>query len=103
MTDTLIPANADFARTDAKDRVPVIPFLPTKQVYLVTCIDPRVDPAALFRLDLGDAVVARNVGGRITPAVLEDLDWINYLHATKTPDEPWYELGSCTTPTAARA
>lgn len=90
--DTLIAANATFATTGAKDTVPAIPFLPTKQVYLFTCIDPRVDPAALFQLDLGDAIVARNVGGRVTDAVLEDLDWINYLHRTLTPDEGWYEL-----------
>jgi carbonic anhydrase len=62
------------------------------QLYLLTCIDPRVDPAALFQLDLGDAIVARDVGGRVTDAVLEDLDWINYLHTTKTPDADWYEL-----------
>jgi carbonic anhydrase len=88
----LISANASFAQTDAKDKAPAIPFLPNRQVYLVTCIDPRVDPAALFALELGDAIVARNVGGRVTRAVLEDLDWINYLHATKTPDAGWYEL-----------
>ena len=28
----------------------------------------------------------------MTRAVLEDLDWINYLHAAKTPDADWYEL-----------
>ncbi len=90
--DELIDNNIGFAATDAKDRVPAIPFLPTKQVYLITCIDPRVDPAALLGLRLGDAIVARNVGGRVTDSVLADLAWISYLHEVKTPDAPWFEL-----------
>jgi carbonic anhydrase len=90
--DELVANNARFATTDAKDQVPAIPFLPTKQVYLITCIDPRVDPAALLGLRLGDAIVARNVGGRVTDSVLADLAWISYLHEVKTPDAPWFEL-----------
>jgi carbonic anhydrase len=72
--------------------VPAIPFIPNKQVYILTCIDPRVDPAQLFGLELGDAIVARTVGGRVTPAVLQDLAWISYLHETKTPDADWFEF-----------
>ena len=90
--DELIANNARFAATDAKDRVPAIPFLPNKQVYLITCIDPRVDPAALLGLSLGDAIVARNVGGRVTDSVLADLAWISYLHEVKTPDATWFEV-----------
>jgi carbonic anhydrase len=90
--DALIRANAAFATTDAKDRVPAIPFLPHQQLYVITCIDPRVDPAYLFGLDLGDAIVARTVGGRVTPAVLQDLAWIAYLHEQKTPDADWFDV-----------
>ena len=36
----LLRSNADFARTGAKDRVPEVPFIPNKQVYILTCIDP---------------------------------------------------------------
>ena len=90
--DELLERNASFARTGAKDRVPSIPFLPNRQVYILTCIDPRVDPAQLFGLELGDAIVARTVGGRVTPAVLQDLAWISYLHETKTPDAGWFEF-----------
>src|ERR1700744_2573588 len=90
--DELLERNASFARTGAKDRVPAIPFLPNRQVYILTCIDPRVDPAQLFGLELGDAIVARTVGGRVTPAVLQDLAWISYLHETKTPDAGWFEF-----------
>ena len=90
--DELLRRNQAFATTGAKDRVPAIPFLPNRQVYILTCIDPRVDPAQLFGLDLGDAIVARTVGGRVTPAVLQDLAWISYLHETKTPDAEWFEF-----------
>jgi carbonic anhydrase len=90
--DELLRRNEAFARTGAKDRVPAIPFLPNQQVYILTCIDPRVDPVQLFGLDLGDAIVARTVGGRVTPAVLQDLAWISYLHETKTPDADWFEF-----------
>lgn len=84
--------NATFASTDAKTNVPQIPFIPNRQLYVVACIDPRVDPTNILGLDLGDAIVARNVGGRITPSVLQDLAWISYLHEVKTPGADWFEL-----------
>ena len=64
---TYIERNAQFAATDAKDHVPEIPFIPSKQLYLITCIDPRVEPAAIVGSQLGEAIVARNIGGRVTP------------------------------------
>src|ERR1700733_15027483 len=90
--DDLLRNNARFAATDAKERVPAIPFVPNKQVYILTCIDPRVDPAQVFGLELGDAIVARTVGGRVTAAMIQDLAWISYLHETKTPDADWFEV-----------
>jgi carbonic anhydrase len=90
--DELLRNNTRFAATDVKNRQPPIPFVPHKQAYILTCVDPRVDPAQVFGLELGDAIVARNVGGRVTPAVLEDLAWISHLHETKTPDAEWFEL-----------
>jgi carbonic anhydrase len=90
--DELLRNNARFAATDVKDHQPAIPFLPHRQAYILTCIDPRVDPAQVFGLDLGDAIVARTVGGRATPAVLQDLAWISYLHEVKTPDADWFEF-----------
>jgi carbonic anhydrase len=90
--EDLMERNRQFANTDAKDKVPAIPFVPNGQLYIITCIDPRVDPAAVLGLDLGDAIVARNVGGRITAAVLQDLAWISYLHEVKTPDADWFDV-----------
>ncbi|GGU46836.1 carbonic anhydrase [Streptomyces violascens] len=84
--------NKAFAATDAKDNVPAIPFIPFKQLYLITCVDPRVEPAAVLGTRLGEAIVARNIGGRVTPAVIKDLAWIVYLHENKTPDADWFEI-----------
>ncbi len=80
--------------TETADRahLPRIPFIPNKQVYVLTCIDPRVDPADILGLTLGDAIVARTVGGRANQAFLDDLAWISYLHETKTPDADWFEI-----------
>jgi len=52
---------------------------------LLTCVDARVDPAHLFGLALGDAVVIRNAGGRITPAVIGDLGILGVLAAAVSP------------------
>jgi carbonic anhydrase len=89
---SFLARNQAFAVTDAKDDVPDIPFIPFKQVYLITCIDPRVEPAAVLGAALGEAIVARNVGGRVTPAVIKDLAWIVHLHENKTPDAEWFEI-----------
>ena len=89
---TYIERNARFAATDAKDHVPEIPFIPSKQLYLITCIDPRVDPAATVGSELGEAIVARNVGGRVTPPLVKDLLWILHLHENLTPDADWFEI-----------
>jgi carbonic anhydrase len=89
---TYIERNEQFAATDAKNHVPQIPFIPSKQLYLITCIDPRVEPAAIVGSDLGEAIVARNVGGRVTPALIKDLAWILHLHENLTPDADWFEI-----------
>jgi carbonic anhydrase len=87
-----IERNEKFAATGAKAGVPKIPFIPNKQLYLITCIDPRVEPAAIVGSELGEAIVARNVGGRVTPAVVKDLAWILHLHENLTPDAEWFEI-----------
>jgi carbonic anhydrase len=89
---TYIERNDRFAATDAKDHVPEIPFIPSKQLYLITCIDPRVEPAAIVGSELGEAIVARNVGGRATQPLIKDLLWILHLHENLTPDADWFEI-----------
>lgn len=88
----LLDRNRAFAATHDENALPAIPFIPNMQTFILTCVDPRVDPTNILGLDLGDAIVCRNVGGRVTPAVIQDVAWISYLHEVKTPDAPWFEL-----------
>ena len=37
---------------------------------MLGCVDSRVDPGDVLGLELGEGVVMRNIGGRITPAAL---------------------------------
>ena len=52
---------------------------PAAQVVIVTCLDHRVDPAIMLGLQLGDAVVIRNTGGRVTQAVIGDIAYLAFL------------------------
>jgi carbonic anhydrase len=60
--DSLLPRNAAFAASDRWHNTPRLPFLPHKGLYVITCIDPRVDPADFLGLEFGEAIVARTVG-----------------------------------------
>lgn len=88
----ILDRNHAFAETDARHDVPPIPFIPRQNLYLITCIDPRVDPAAILGIRLGDAIVQRDIGGRVTPAVIQDVAYISYLVETKAPNGPWFEV-----------
>jgi carbonic anhydrase len=40
---------------------------------IISCADMRVDPAHILGLELGEALVLRNIGGRITPGLMEEM------------------------------
>jgi carbonic anhydrase len=88
---TLLTRNAAFAARDARHNAPRPPFLPHKGLYVITCVDPRVGPADFLGLEFGEAIVARTVGGRVTPAIIQDVAYIGYLVETKAPDGPYFE------------
>jgi carbonic anhydrase len=67
-------------------------IMPRQQVFVVTCLDPRVDPAAFLGIELGDAPVIRNAGGRVTEAVINDIAFISSLVRTMIPDGPLFEV-----------
>jgi carbonic anhydrase len=68
--DILVERNQDFA---SHHFLKNLPLMPTLRAMIIGCVDPRVDPALLLGLGLGEAVVIRNVGGRITPATLQTM------------------------------
>lgn len=47
--------------------------LPRARLVIVTCMDTRIDPLAIFGLDIGEAHVLRNAGSRVTPDVIRSL------------------------------
>ena len=66
-------------------------MFPDLRLFVITCLDPRVDPAHFFGLGLGDAMVVRNVGGRVTPEVINDVAFIGQLAENALPDGPLFE------------
>jgi carbonic anhydrase len=87
----LMERNKAFAASGVWRNTPRLPFLPFKGLYIVTCIDPRVDPAEFLGLEFGEAIVDRTVGGRVTDAVIQDLSYIGYLVETLAPEGPYFE------------
>lgn len=87
--DPLLQRNKDFAATGAHEGANIVAKYP---VYVITCLDPRTDPSAFLELELGDAMVIRNAGGRVSPDVLKDLAYIGYLSKTLVPAGPRFEV-----------
>jgi carbonic anhydrase len=65
---------------------------PNLRLFVITCLDPRVDPAHFLGLGVSDAMVVRNVGGRVTPEVINDVAFIGQLAETAVPDGPLFEV-----------
>ena len=63
----LVRRNAAFAATGA---FAGLPFPTSDTLQVLGCVDSRVDPGDVLGLELGEGVVMRNIGGRITPATL---------------------------------
>jgi carbonic anhydrase len=71
----LLERNELFARGYTPEALGI----PTLQLVIVTCLDHRVDPAVVFGLQLGEAPVIRNAGGRVTEAVIEDIAFLSLI------------------------
>ena len=65
----LLAANEGYAaaRANVADR------RPGRQLAIVTCMDARIDVFAVLGLHLGEALIIRNAGGRVTDDVLRSL------------------------------
>jgi carbonic anhydrase len=88
--DVLLGRNRAFAHSGGHHDVPLVP---RQQLFVITCLDPRTDPAAFLGLQGGDAMVIRNAGGRVTPRVVDDVAFISYLAETMVgADGPLFEV-----------
>ncbi len=87
--DSALERNRDFAAAGGHEGAVVFPKL---RLFVVTCLDPRVDPAHFLGLALSDAMVVRNVGGRVTPEVINDIAFIAQIAENVLPDGPLFEV-----------
>jgi carbonic anhydrase len=87
--DAVLARNRAFAAAGGHEGAVVFPSL---GLFVVTCCDPRTDPAHFLGLGLSDAVVVRNVGGRVTPEVINDVAYIGQIAETVLPDGPLFEV-----------
>lgn len=74
--DSFLKRNKDFAaqQSAAGTLMPsLLHALPKVKAIVIGCADMRVDPAHVLGIKPGEAVVIRNIGGRITPGLLEQL------------------------------
>jgi carbonic anhydrase len=74
--DSMLKRNKDFAaqQSAAGTLMPSLPrAMPNVKAIIIGCADMRVDPAHVLGIKPGEAVVIRNVGGRVTPGLLEQL------------------------------
>lgn len=86
---TLYENNSAFAATfDLGD----LPLKPNLSTLVLTCVDARVDPAHFAGIELGDALVLRNVGGRVTETVALEVSMLWMLMAAASGTTPSIEL-----------
>jgi hypothetical protein len=77
-TPELVQRNATFAASGAFKG---LPFPTNPALRVIGCVDSRVDPSDVLGLKLGEAVVMRNVGGRVTPEALRSWALLGRLGA----------------------
>lgn len=65
--DELAARNKRFAAGGGYDG---LPFPTNSALRIVSCVDARVNPSDVLGIKLGEAVIMRNLGGRITPTTL---------------------------------
>jgi carbonic anhydrase len=87
--EAALDRNRAFAAAGGHQGAVVFPNL---SLFVITCLDPRVDPAHFLGLGLSDAMVVRNVGGRVTSEVINDVAFIGQLVENVLPDGPLFEV-----------
>lgn len=67
MIEELLAANAAYVASG-----PTLPesSRPVRHLAVLTCMDARIDPLRILGLELGDAKIVRNAGGRVTDEML---------------------------------
>ncbi|HEX7361956.1 MAG TPA: carbonic anhydrase [Bryobacteraceae bacterium] len=75
--DLMLKRNKELAAP-----VPSLPeSLHTLKAVIIGCADMRVDPVHVLGIEPGEAVVTRNIGGRVAPGLLEEFDLLGRIGA----------------------
>jgi carbonic anhydrase len=77
--DSMLERNKDFAASQSAARELMPRALPNVKAIIIGCADMRVDPAHVLGIKPGEAVVMRNIGGRITPSLVEQLGMLGRI------------------------
>jgi carbonic anhydrase len=78
VVETLIERNATFAKTSFNPGLVMRPALAT---IVICCADTRADPAVVLGASPGEIMAIRNIGGRVTPATLDQLTILRQISA----------------------
>lgn len=82
--DQFVRRNRQFERSGERIAMTV---MTANQVFVVSCNDPRVGPAGDLGIGVGDAIVLRNPGGRVTDAAITDTGLISFMGVDGPPME----------------
>lgn len=86
----LLARNVKFAEEGSHMGVAPLPSL---GLFVVSCLDARVDPAHFLGVRSGEALVLRNAGGRVNSEVLREVAFIALLTEQMFGDEaPGFEV-----------
>jgi carbonic anhydrase len=77
---TMLRANRSYAQSFSGGDLEIVPARP---VVVLTCIDARLDPAMILGLEIGDAHVIRNAGGRATDDAIRSATISSWLLGTR--------------------
>jgi carbonic anhydrase len=72
LLDALLEGSEQFKSTYIK-YAERLPKKPRKQLAILTCIDSRLIPIRIFHINIGDALILRNAGNRVTDDVIRSL------------------------------
>ena len=80
--DLILDRNKNFAAQQSASGtlMPSLPrSLPNVKAVIIGCADMRADPSHVLGTKPGEAVVMRNIGGQITPGLLEQLSLLGRI------------------------
>jgi carbonic anhydrase len=86
--DELVERNRRFAEHGHQ----TLTTAPRLKACIVSCPDPRVDPAQVLGLELGDAAVVRAAAGRVSPIVMQQLLFLAQTAAAMGQSQDGLEL-----------